>query len=56
MLEAYRKAFLEKHPDSKLFDGIDDVREVISEALDAGFQAASKINFNAFVDKEEKNE
>ena len=56
VLEAYRKAFMEKHPDSKLFDGIDDVREVISEALDAGAEAASRINFNAFVDKEEKDE
>ena len=56
VLEAYRKAFMEKHPDSKLFDGIDDVSEVISEALDAGAEAASRINFNAFVDKEEKNE
>lgn len=56
VLEAYRKAFMEKHPDSKLFDGIDDVREVISEALDEGAEAASRINFNAFVDKEEKDE
>ena len=53
VLEAYRKAFMEKHPDSKLFDTVEDVKAAVSSALEEGAQAASKINFNAFVDKEE---
>lgn len=56
VLEAYRKAFMEKHPDSTLFDGFDEVKEVDSEAADTEVQATSRINFNAFVNKEEKNE
>lgn len=54
LLEAYRKAFMEKHPDSTLFDGIDDVEAVVSASIDAGVEAASRINFNAFIDKEDK--
>ncbi len=53
VLAAYRKRFEEKHPDSTLFDGIDDVNHAVSETVDAEAQAASRINFNAFVDKEE---
>ena len=54
VLAAYRKRFEDKYPDSKLFDGIDDVNEAVSEVADAEAPTASKINFNAFVDKEEK--
>ena len=54
VLAAYRKRFEDKYPDSKLFDGIDDVKEAVSEVADAETPTASKINFNAFVDKEEK--
>ncbi len=56
VLEAFRKAFIEKHPDSTLFDGIDDVKEAVSASIDAGVEAASRINFNAFLDKEKRNE
>ncbi len=57
VLKAYRKAFLEKYPDSTLFDGIDeDDDDAVSEAFDVAVQAVSKINFNEFLDKEEGNE
>ena len=56
VLMAFRKGFTEKYPDSTLFDGIDDEKAVFVEAVDAGIQAASKINFNEFVDKEEQND
>ncbi len=55
LLEAYRKAFMEKYPDSTLFDGIDDVKEVVSASIDIGVEATSRINFNAFVDKEDND-
>ena len=54
LLAAYRKRFEDKHPDSTLFDGIDDVKEAVSEVTEAEAPTASKINFNAFVNKEEK--
>lgn len=56
VLMAFRTGFLEKYPESTLFDGIDDEKEAFSEAVNAGIQAASKINFNAFVDKEEQDD
>ncbi len=56
VLEAYKKAFMEKYPDSTLFDGIDEVKEVVTETVDTEVQTMSRINFNAFVNKEEKNE
>ena len=53
LLEAYRKAFIEKYPDSTLFDGIDDVKESISAVADVPVKETSKINFNAFVRRNE---
>ncbi len=55
VLEAYRKAFEEKYPDSTLFDGIDDVKDVISKVEEVDMPTVSRINFNAFVDKEDKD-
>lgn len=54
LLEAYRKAFMEKYPDSTLFNGIDDKKEIVPEIVDTTTKETSRINFNAFVDKEDR--